>query len=289
MNSVIASLQTAQATPIPDSSIGRTLLDLGKITTEDAENILRAQKSTGTRFGEAAIALGIVSKADISQALALQFSYPYLLPGEGNLSPLMVAAYEPFSHQVEELRAIRSQLMLRWFSMGKSSLTIVGTGKQEGVSIFAANLAIVFSQLGENTILVDANLRSPVQHSLFNMHGKQGLSDILAGRADVNAVQKVSSLANLSLLSAGTIPPNPQELLNRPSFKATDLNLRNTHDVVIYDTPSLNASADALAVSTASGALLIVRKNRSVQREITAAVAKLQRTGCEVVGTILIG
>ncbi|RZL30450.1 MAG: chain length determinant protein tyrosine kinase EpsG, partial [Rubrivivax sp.] len=143
--------------------MGALLLDAGKLTPEDFERVLRMQNETGIRFGEAAVRLGLVGEDDIQQVLARQFAYPYLQKGQAGLSPKLVAAYQPFSPQVEALRAIRSQLMLRWFARGRRALAIVGVDPDDGAALFAANLAIVFAQLGEQTLLVDANLRAPRQ------------------------------------------------------------------------------------------------------------------------------
>ncbi|MEG2962214.1 MAG: chain length determinant protein tyrosine kinase EpsG, partial [Janthinobacterium sp.] len=130
------------ATPrTADSSIGALLLSLGKITPESAERVLRMQKELGIRFGEAAQRLGLVTEADIQQVLARQFDYPYLQQGEGKYSDKLIAAYQPFSPQVETLRAIRSQLMLRWMALGRKSLVVVGVNDGDGTSLFAANLA----------------------------------------------------------------------------------------------------------------------------------------------------
>ena len=109
-----------------EATMGAMLLDAGKLSVDDAERVLRTQKDLNLRFGEAAVRLGLVSEDDVQQVLARQFAYPYLQKGQNNLSPRLVAAYEPFSPQVEALRAIRSQLMLRWFARGRRALAIVG-------------------------------------------------------------------------------------------------------------------------------------------------------------------
>ncbi|GEM_PF-6338423 len=205
----------------PDSNIGRILLDMGKISAADAERILLMQKEKGMRFGEAAQALGLVTEADIEQVLAHQFDYPYLRPGQGGFSPELVAAYRPFDAQVEMLRGVRSQLMLRWFGSGRKTLAIASVNPDDGASMFTANLAVVFSQLGEKTLLVDANLRSPQQHRIFNLPSGQGLSDILADRAELDAISRIAPFIDLSVLSAGTLPPNPQELLSLPLLRAS--------------------------------------------------------------------
>src|SRR5271167_3533431 len=100
----------------PDRSIGAILIDSGKLSIKDVEQILRLQKIANLRFGDAAINLGLLSQEDIQHALAQQHDYPYLLSGNESVSDKLVAAYDPFSPQVESMRTLRSQLMLRRFT-----------------------------------------------------------------------------------------------------------------------------------------------------------------------------
>ena len=272
-----------------ESSMGRILLDMGKIKPEDAERILRHQKEKGMRFGEAAQSLGLINEADIQEGLARQFDYPYLQANDGDFAAELVAAYKPFSVQVETLRAIRSQLMLRWFANGKKSLVIASVNPGEGASFFAANLAVVFSQLGERTLLVDANLRRPRQQEIFKLTGKQGLSDILAGRADLSVIASLGPFVDLSVLQAGTLPPNPQELVSRSSFGELSLSVGNLFDVVIYDVSAFSAGADALEIAArAGGVLLVARKNSTKLADIRVVGEQLERVGAEVVGSVMV-
>ena len=168
-------------------TLGAILIDSGQLQPEDAERVLQYQKQHNLRFGEAAVRLGLISEADIQFALSRQFAYAYLrkTPGEARpLSDELVAAYQPFSPRVEQLRAIRSQLMLRWFDRAEERqvLTVVGAERGEGRSHLAANLAIVFSQLGERTLLVDADMREPRQHYLFHLENQIGLSTLCFAR-----------------------------------------------------------------------------------------------------------
>ncbi|WGG49145.1 chain length determinant protein tyrosine kinase EpsG [Rugamonas sp. DEMB1] len=284
----IAAAPRAAAAP-GDSSIGGILLSTGKITPENAERVLRMQKELGIRFGEAAQRLGLITEADIQQVLARQFDYPYLQTGERKYSDRLLAAYQPFSPQVEQLRAVRSQLMLRWFARGRKALAIVEVGADDGASLFAANLAVVFSQLGEHTLLVDANLRQPSQHSVFDLPLGPGLSDLLAGRADRQAIAKIDSFVALSLLTAGTLPPNPQELLSRAPFVALNGELEAAYDVVLYNAAPFALGADALAVAArAGGVLLVARKNATLLSDITALTDEIRHSGAEVVGAVMV-
>jgi chain length determinant protein tyrosine kinase EpsG len=272
-----------------DSSIGGLLLESGKITPENAERVLRMQKELGIRFGEAALRLGLITEADIEQVLARQFDYPYLQPGAGKYPQELVAAYQPFSHQVETLRAVRSQLMLRWFARGSKSLVVLGMEPGDGASLFAANLAVVFSQLGEHTLLVDANLRAPRQHEIFDLKTRQGLSDVLAGRAELDIIAKVESFVALSVLAAGTLPPNPQELLSRTSFVTLNKQLESRYDVVLYDVPAYATGSDALAVAArAGGVLLVARKNKTPMADVAAMTEQMTHSGAQVVGSVMV-
>ena len=272
-----------------DSSIGGLLLEAGKITAENAEHVMRMQRELGLRFGEAAKRLGLITEEDIEHVLARQFDYPYLRQGEANYPDALKAAYEPFSAQVEVLRAVRSQLMLRWFARGHKSLTIMSTESGDGASLLAANLAVVFSQLGERTLLVDGNMRAPAQRQIFSLEARQGLSDLLAGRAEFDVISKIDSFVALSVLNAGTLPPNPQELLSRSTFGALNLELENMFDVVLYDAPAVGTASDALAIaSRTKGVLLVIRKNRTGLADVQALSEQVNRSGAEVVGSVLV-
>jgi protein-tyrosine kinase len=292
MNSPLLSAARPADHSHAESSMGVMLLDSGKITPENAERILRMQKELGIRFGEAAVRLGLISDEDIQQVLARQFDYPYLRKGEAgelNFSPKLVAAYEPFSAQVEALRAIRSQLMLRWFTRGHRALAIVGVDAEDGVSMFASNLAVVFSQLGEQTLLVDANLRSPRQQEVFGLKPRQGLSDLLAGRADLDVIARIPAFVDLSVMPSGTLPPNPLELLSREVFRNLNAQLEHRYDIVLYDVPPFSAGVDAMAVAgRAGGVLLVARKDHTRMAKVAHMAEQLAEAGAEVLGSVVV-
>ena len=288
--SKLSSISSNTSSSLRKFSIGHILLDMGKITPVEAERVLRLQKESGLRFGDAALKLGLITEADIQLVLAQQFDYPYLLPGQGNNPAELVVAYQPFGSQVEVFRAVRSQLMLRWFTSGRKALAIVSYNPDDGVSLFAANLAVVFSQLGERTLLIDANLRAPQQHKIFNLRNKQGLSDVLADRANIfEVISKIESFVDLSVLPAGTTPPNPLELLNRNSFDELNDELARQFDVILYDTLAFSNGVDALAIAARTeGVLMVAHKNNSRLSDINAMSEQLKSSGSEIVGSVLI-
>lgn len=278
----------SDSAPRKDGNIGRMLVEQGKLTQEQAERVRRLQQEQGLRFGEAAQRLGLVSELDIQQVLSRQFDYPYQ-ENQGNYPAALVAAYQPFSAEVEMLRSVRSQLMLRWFTASRKTLAIASVNAGDGTSLMAANLAIVFSQLGLQTLLVDANLRNPRQQRIFNLAAGRGLADVLAGRAGLEPLAVAESFADLSLLPAGSPVPNPQELINRSSFNALNQTLRSRFDVILYDTPACSSAADVLTIGArAGGVLLVVRKDHTRVADLTAFGDQLRRSGTEVVGSVLV-
>lgn len=271
-------------------SIGALLMDAGRITPDAAEHILKLQKEKNLRFGEAAIELGLLTENDIQHALSRQFEYPYLMPGDTTVSAELIAAFKPFSAAVERLRALRSQLMLRCFDPEAEdhSLAIVSTDNGEGRSYLAANLAVVFSQLGERTLLIDADLRRPRQHQLFHLGNRPGLSALLSGRAEPESViARIPHLLGLSVLPAGAVPPNPQELLGRPAFSELLKHCHQNYDVVLIDTPAAHTADAETIASRASAALAIGRKHFTSAARLQALVLSLRRSGTPVVGAVL--
>jgi chain length determinant protein tyrosine kinase EpsG len=293
-STLIPRSHSASAQPLGKDtgrSIGAILVDSGRLTQEDAESVLRLQRDQKLRFGDAAIQLGLVTKDDIQEILAQQYNYTYLMPGDGRVSEEVIAAFKPFSPVVEQLRDLRSQLTLRWFNTEapQKTLAVVSAGRGEGRSFTAANLAVVLSQLGERTLLIDADLRNPRQHELFHLSNKLGLSTVLAGRVALNEVViRIPGLVDLSVLPAGPIPPNPQELLNRPIFSALISAVADRFDVVIVDTSAGSESSDSKTVATRTrGAVVVARKDVSSAPQTQEMVSLLQHAGVAVVGTVL--
>ncbi len=279
--------------PRATRTLGAILVDGGQISPEDAERILHHQRQHNLRFGEAALRLGLIGEADLQYALSRQFAYAYLrkTPGEARtLSDELIAAYQPFSPRVEQLRAIRSQLMLRWFDRAEERqvLAVVGAERGDGRSYLAANLAIVFSQLGERTLLVDADMREPRQHYLFHLENRTGFSTLLAGRSREEAIVRIPDLAGLSVLPSGPTPPNPLELLNRLNFDEFMAQAKGAYDVIILDTPAMSSGEDGAMIAVRTGAALAVARGGSTRRaSYSDMVCGLVDAGVAVVGSVL--
>jgi chain length determinant protein tyrosine kinase EpsG len=273
-----------------DRRLGSILAEQGKLGPQDIERVLALQQQEAIRFGEAALHAGLITEDDLRSALAKQYDYPHLLPGTGGVSTEIVVAYETFHPRAEELRALRTQLLIRWShtEVRHRVLAIASPGPGEGRSYVAASLAVVFSQLGERTLLIDADLRSPRQHRIFDVPNRIGLSAVLSGRADRGAVVPVSKFGTLALLPAGAPPPNPQELLSRHALATLLEELRPEFDVILFDTPPAKYFADAQTVAFRAGSVVVLaHKDRTRLADTTGVIRQLSGTGARVVGTVL--
>ena len=261
------------------------------IDPREIERVLATQREKGLRFGEAARALGLATLAEIDLALARQFGLACIEPGSSALSDELVAAYEPSGAQAEALRAVRDQLLLRWLERKPElpALAILSAARREGRSFIAANLAVVFSQLGSRTLLIDADLRNARQHRLFGLDNRIGLSALLSGRAAPHeALERITSLPNLSVLPAGAAPPNPQDLLARPAFAQLLRQLGAQFDVLIIDCPPAGTSTDAQVIAVRAGsALVVVRRHSSRVWRVQGISASVGEAQARIVGAVL--
>jgi receptor protein-tyrosine kinase len=273
-----------------ERTLGAILVRTGRITPDGVNRIMQVQKEHGLRFGDAAIKLGLLTSADIALALARQFDHPILVRGESKVSEEVVAAYAPFTPQAEAVRALRAQLSLRWFDGDplRNAMVILSAERGEGRSFVAANLAVVFSQLGTRTLLIDADLRNPRQHELFGLDNRSGLSAVLSGRGVPDVAQHVPSLLSLSVLTAGIPPPNPMELLARPLFARLLIELRQKYDVILIDSPAATEQADAQILTVRAGAaLIVVRRNRARLWKVRGVSDSIAHSRATLVGSVL--
>lgn len=287
----VLTLESASRTPgTLGRPIGAILMDEGKLTPSDAEQVLARQRELGWRFGEAAIELNLITDSDLRQALARQYEFPYMVSGPDGVGKELVAAWNPFHPAVEELRALRTQLLMRWYNpeAGRRTLAVVSACAREGRSFVAANLAVVFAQLGQRTLLIDADFRAPRQQGIFNIPDRFGLSSALCGRAELSAALPVSGLTGLSVLPAGPVPPNPLELLSRASFAALLAKAQCEYDTILIDTPPLMEYADAQCVAFRAGdVLLVTREHHSRMAQAERAARAVSDASARIVGTLM--
>ncbi len=165
---------------------------------------------------------------------------------------------------------------------------VVSPNSGDGKTYFAANLAITLAQLGGRTLLVDADLRGPRQHEMFGLPNQHGLSGILSGRTEKRVVQQVPTVAGLFVLTVGTTPPNPLELIERPTFGLLIRELVSKFDHVVVDTSAGEYGADASVISARCGAALVVaRKNATRVSELHGLSGALSRSTATIAGVVV--
>ena len=273
-----------------ERSIGQHLAELRDLSADQVERILQHQLAHGLRFGEAAVALGLASNEDVLFALARQFHYPYAAQDDRELGEELVALNDPFGARSEHFRSLRSQLMMRVFAEGepRRALAIVSPDSGDGRTYCACNLAVVLAQLGGRTLLVDADLRASRVHEVFKLANRAGLSGILSGRTDQDAITQVAAVPSLFILPVGITPPNPLELLERPAFGLLMRELATKFDHVIVDTAAAAHGADAGVTAARCGAALVVaRKDRSQFTTLQELVASFAGSSAQLAGVVL--
>lgn len=266
---------------------GEALIAHAKIQPQDVERILALQNSDNVLFGEAAKRLGLIKESDIKKVLSEQYAYAYS-HDPSKINEALIAAHTPFGDEVERLRSLRGQLLMRWFDLGHKTLAVTSTHADDASHLVTANLAIVFSQLNKKTLLIDTNLRSPMHQQLFDVESRVGLSNILANRQGSYQLSKHPALPNLSILSAGTPVPNPQELLSNGSFSELVDELSGLYDVILMECVPLNLGADYLpVVAKAKGTIVVTRQDVTKAHDLHVLQEQLKMTGAQVIGSVI--
>lgn len=195
-----------------------------------------------------------------------------------------------FSPRSERILALRTELLLTQSHAQNQCcmIAIVSAFSGEGRSRLAAELAVSFAQLRDSTLLVDADMRRPTQHVLFQgVNRTGGLAKAIAAGVQP-AVQPVEGLPELALLSAGILPQNPLDLLSDARFEDLIASWKSQYRFVIFDTPPVSECADALAVARAAGrALVVCRADRTTYDGARAMLRRLAVTQAEVLGAVV--
>lgn len=210
-------------------------------------------------------------------------------PINPRLSPMtrgQVVRLDARSPVAEAYRSIRTSLHLGPAGNAKTIL-VASPMPGDGKSTTASNLAIAFAQAGERTLLVDCDLREPVQHMMFEQHGLVGLTSVVAGEAKLRDAICPTLVPGLHLLPCGPVPESPSEMLAGRKFDLLMRALGESFDRVIIDSPPLTVVTDARILAAAADAtLLVVRMNRSMRDSGMQAMEGLAEVGANVVGAI---
>ncbi|MGW0433566.1 polysaccharide biosynthesis tyrosine autokinase [Micromonospora sp. NPDC003197] len=203
------------------------------------------------------------------------------------LSPLIVKSAAT-SARAEALRKLRTNLRFVDVQEPAGVIAVTSAVQGEGKSTMACNLAIVLAEAGWRVLLIDADLRRPRVASYLGMPTGVGLTDVLIGEAEINDAVRPWGDRSLLVLPAGSIPPNPSELLGSKGMADLLLSLRDSADIVIIDTAPLLAVTDGVVVAVqADGALLVTRAGKTSRAQVTAATQALSSVAARLLGCVL--
>jgi capsular exopolysaccharide synthesis family protein len=211
---------------------------------------------------------------------------PVLPANSGIVNPLVNTGVPP--QFAEAFRALRTNILFSSAEEGSKSIVVTSTGPSEGKTMVASNLAIGMAQAGQRVLLIDADMRRPREHELFNMKQEPGLSNLLVGGATMADVAHKGPVANLWVMPAGKIPPNPAELLGSNRFGELLGSLKEHFDLVVVDTPPVMAVTDAaIAAHRASGVLFVVASDQTSRHAAQQALDQLEHARARFVGAVL--
>lgn len=190
------------------------------------------------------------------------------------------------SAAAEAYRSIRTSLSLGGPANARTFL-VASPASGDGKSTTASNIAIAFAQAGERTLLIDCDLRNPVQHLIFELDGVGGVTTVIAGQTKLRDAIRPSSVPGLYVLPCGPVPRNPSELLAGARFKSLLQKLSETFDRIIIDSPPLMSVTDArILAAEADATVLVMRMNRSMRELGIMALDSLDAIGARVVGAV---
>jgi protein-tyrosine kinase len=262
-------------------SFAEAALRLGFVTQEQVDDALIWARRRQTLDSSGLIETAVRKISDNRQVVLAQGEKVF--PG-----PDLILAHDPDSPRSEKIRALRTELLLlSEASAGANTIALLSACAGEGRSQLAAELAIAFSQLGRRVLLVDADLRRPRQHALFDASNQNGLAEAIT-RRQKPWFHPVDGLPQLSLLTAGMAPPNPLELLSDGRFARMLQDWRKAFEFVVLDTPPVKEFADGLAIATLAGRVIVLsRGQHSTYVETRELLRRLASTQSQILGAVI--
>ncbi len=188
----------------------------------------------------------------------------------------------------EAIRAVRTAVIFSSAEPGARSVIVTSTGPGEGKTVVSSSLAITLAQAGQRTLVVDADLRRPRLHEALGRSQEPGLSNVLIGDAKLSDAVRTTTVANLWLLSAGHVPPNPAELLGSQRYLALFEELKTRFDWVVLDAPPVMPVTDAAIVARpAGGVLFVIGSEMTPRQSAMTAIEHLRAANAKFVGAVL--
>ncbi len=188
----------------------------------------------------------------------------------------------------EAYRSLRTALMLSRAGAPPKTILFTSASNSEGKTVSALNTAVVFAHTGVRVLLIDVDLRRPRCHKVLALENLAGLTEVLAGACNVSDLIRTTDIDSLSFLSAGSIPPNPSELVGSDKMRDTLAQLTSEFDVVVIDSPPILPVTDAMLLSTmVDGVVLVVNSSKTSKQHVKAAYARLEFARAKVFGVLL--
>jgi capsular exopolysaccharide synthesis family protein len=214
------------------------------------------------------------------------------IPGQknnGRGSRYRVLSFEnnPNSVQAEAYRQLRNNISYSFDKEAFSIISIISPDGNTGKSTVASNIALAFSEVNKNVIIVDCNLRNPTLHKIFNISNMQGLSDVFVGREKVeNVIREYCN--NISVLPWGKVLINSSEILESNKIDEVLEHLKSNYDLVIIDTAAIQNFTDThLLSSKVDGNIFVVKEDKTRIEELIDSKKILDKVGAKVIGTVL--
>jgi capsular exopolysaccharide synthesis family protein len=221
-------------------------------------------------------ALGVVPMAECNE------------PGQAPANIGMITHAQPASMIAEAFFHIRTAILLSSSETPPRVLTITSPNPHEGKTVSSLNLAITLAGKDRRCLIVDCDLRKPMVHRTFQEARGDGLANCLTGSSKLHDVIRSTPVPNLHYVSAGSKPPNPNELFASESFRKVMEQLRREFDYIVLDCPPILGFADARSVSSHSDGVVLVFKHHCTTREAgRLAVQLLHQNSCRILGVIL--
>ncbi|MHB8535638.1 MAG: CpsD/CapB family tyrosine-protein kinase [Sulfuricaulis sp.] len=197
-------------------------------------------------------------------------------------------AHDPYDPRSEKIRALRTELLLRRESVNRADIVaLLSPCAGEGRTLLAAELAIAFAQMDRPTLLVDADLRRPQQHVLFDTDNRQGLSQAIEYGVKPQ-LHTVQGLPRMALLTAGAVPGNPLELLSSSRFASMIEDWRDKFEFVVLDTAPIMHFSDGLAVASLAGRVLALsRAQHTPYKDMQDMLRRLAATRSQILGAVI--
>jgi capsular exopolysaccharide synthesis family protein len=199
----------------------------------------------------------------------------------------LVMVQAPRSAAAEAYRTLSTNIQFSSLDRDVRTLLVTSVGADEGKSIVLANLAITMAESGRRVVVVDCDLRHPALHQVFGLPDQPGLTTMMLDESLAPPLQ-VTSVANVSLIAAGPLPPNPSELISSERFTRVLAAIGADADVVLVDAPPVTAVTDATILATrVDGVLLVVDSGRTRRDTARRAKEQLQHVGARLLGAVL--